>query len=205
MTSADPADLRCPDISDSDIYEAMKEIPGYLDITPSDLKEIYRHAFRHALERVSRPVKAATIMTRSCPSRPGGHAAPGCRRTLWPAGGSPACRSSTRPTGWPGSSPEGTSSVRMGAPDAAHVMGIVAACLAGQSVRRPCRSADRDGRGHHGDARRHRSRRRLDARDHRDLLRAAYQPGARSSTLAAGSPASSRAPTSSARRPPPRE
>jgi len=31
-----------------DLFEAMKEIQGYLDITPSDLKEVYRHAFRHA-------------------------------------------------------------------------------------------------------------------------------------------------------------
>ena len=60
MATTDPAGTQCPDVSDSDIYEAMKEIPGYLDITPSDLKEIYRHAYRHAyhhaLERIqSRP------------------------------------------------------------------------------------------------------------------------------------------------------
>lgn len=57
-----PTDI---DVSDEDIYEAMKEIEGYLDITPSDLKEIYRHAYRHALERITRSVKAADIMTRN--------------------------------------------------------------------------------------------------------------------------------------------
>ncbi len=50
-----------PEISDSDIYEAMEEIPGYLDITPEDFREIYRHAFQHAYQKqfggryVSRP------------------------------------------------------------------------------------------------------------------------------------------------------
>lgn len=40
-----------PEISDSDIYEAMEEIPGYLDITPEDFREIYRHAFQHAFQK----------------------------------------------------------------------------------------------------------------------------------------------------------
>ncbi len=51
-------------ISDDDIYAAMKDIQGYLDITPADLKEIYTLAFRHALERITRFVKANDIMTR---------------------------------------------------------------------------------------------------------------------------------------------
>jgi len=40
-----------PEISDSDIYEAMEEIPGYLDITLEDFREIYRHAFQHAYQK----------------------------------------------------------------------------------------------------------------------------------------------------------
>lgn len=52
------------EISDGDIYEAMKDIRGYLDITPADLKEIYKFAYRHALERITRSVKALDIMTR---------------------------------------------------------------------------------------------------------------------------------------------
>lgn len=57
-------EAQCPDLSDGDILEALKEIQGYLDITPADLKEIYRLAFRHALERARRPVTAGEIMTR---------------------------------------------------------------------------------------------------------------------------------------------
>lgn len=53
-----------PDITDDDIYQAMKDIPGYLDITPGDFKEIYRLAWRHSMERIARSVTAAEIMTR---------------------------------------------------------------------------------------------------------------------------------------------
>ena len=52
------------DISDDDIYEAMKDIPGYLDVTPGDLKELYAHAYRHALERIACSVRASDLMTR---------------------------------------------------------------------------------------------------------------------------------------------
>jgi CBS domain-containing membrane protein len=53
-----------PDLKEEDILEAMRAIPGYLDITPGDFKEIYRLAFQHALERLSRETSAAEIMTR---------------------------------------------------------------------------------------------------------------------------------------------
>ncbi|MFZ2198138.1 MAG: CBS domain-containing protein [Thermodesulfovibrionales bacterium] len=52
------------EISDDDIYEAMKDIPGHLDITPADLKEIYKFAYRHAWERITQSVRAHDIMTR---------------------------------------------------------------------------------------------------------------------------------------------
>ena len=39
-------------MSDEDILDAMKSIPGYLDITPGDFKEIFRYAYRHAIERM---------------------------------------------------------------------------------------------------------------------------------------------------------
>jgi len=52
------------DLTDQDVQEAMKAIPGYLDITPGDFKELYRHAYRHALERLSRSLTARDIMTR---------------------------------------------------------------------------------------------------------------------------------------------
>lgn len=52
------------DLKDEDIYAAMAEIPGYLDITPRDFREIYRLAYRHALARLRREVTAGEIMTR---------------------------------------------------------------------------------------------------------------------------------------------
>jgi CBS domain-containing membrane protein len=51
------------EISDKDIYEAMKDIPGYLDITTGDFKELYRLTYRHALKRIVESVKASDIMT----------------------------------------------------------------------------------------------------------------------------------------------
>jgi len=52
------------EISDDDIYEAMKDSQGYLDITPADLKEIYKFAYHHAFERITSSVRAFNIMTR---------------------------------------------------------------------------------------------------------------------------------------------
>jgi len=51
------------EISDKDIYEAMKDIPGYLDITTGDFKELYRLTYRHALKRIEESIKAGDIMT----------------------------------------------------------------------------------------------------------------------------------------------
>ena len=51
------------DISDEDIYEAMSEIPGYLDITPGDFKEVYLKAYEQALKRLSRSVKVEEVMS----------------------------------------------------------------------------------------------------------------------------------------------
>jgi CBS domain-containing membrane protein len=51
------------DMTDQDILEAMKSIPGYLDITPADFKEVYLHAYQQAVERLSRSVMARDIMT----------------------------------------------------------------------------------------------------------------------------------------------
>jgi CBS domain-containing membrane protein len=52
------------DLKEEDVFAAMREITGYLDITPRDFKEIYSLAFRHALERLGREVTAQEIMTR---------------------------------------------------------------------------------------------------------------------------------------------
>jgi CBS domain-containing membrane protein len=52
------------EISDKDVLEAMKDIPGYLDITPGDFRELYKFAYKHALSRITSSVKAKDIMTR---------------------------------------------------------------------------------------------------------------------------------------------
>jgi CBS domain-containing membrane protein len=51
-------------ISDDDIYEAMKDIPGYLDITPGDFKAVYQLACQHTLNRITRSIHAKDIMTK---------------------------------------------------------------------------------------------------------------------------------------------
>jgi CBS domain-containing membrane protein len=56
----DPAEL----FSDQDIYEAMKKIPGYLDISVGDFKELYLLAYRHAETRLHNRMRAADAMTR---------------------------------------------------------------------------------------------------------------------------------------------
>lgn len=39
-------------ISDRDIYDAMKQVPGYIDITTEDFREIYQLAHKHAVKRL---------------------------------------------------------------------------------------------------------------------------------------------------------
>jgi CBS domain-containing membrane protein len=51
-------------LTEKDVLEAMKEIPGYLDITPRDFKEIYSLAYRRARSRLFREITAAMVMTR---------------------------------------------------------------------------------------------------------------------------------------------
>ena len=45
--------LSAEEISDEDIFEAMKEVLGYIDITLEDFREIYQHAYRHAHNKVT--------------------------------------------------------------------------------------------------------------------------------------------------------
>ncbi|MDY6823648.1 MAG: CBS domain-containing protein [Thermodesulfobacteriota bacterium] len=53
------------DLANEDIIAAMKEMRGYIDITPADFMEIYRFAFNHAVERIARSRRARDVMTRS--------------------------------------------------------------------------------------------------------------------------------------------
>ena len=60
-------DIRIPtpvELSDEDIYDAMKQISGYLDITLGDFKEIYGLAFQLAVNRLTEAVTAATSLLR---------------------------------------------------------------------------------------------------------------------------------------------
>jgi CBS domain-containing membrane protein len=52
------------DISDNDVYEAMKDISGYIDITPGDFKEVYLKAYQHALQRLTQSVNVEEVMTK---------------------------------------------------------------------------------------------------------------------------------------------
>ena len=56
------------DISEDDIYEAMKDISGYVDITPADCREIYLKGYQHAIARLAHSVKASDVMTRDVAS-----------------------------------------------------------------------------------------------------------------------------------------
>ena len=51
-------------LSDADVIAAMREIPGYLDISPADFREVFQVAYVHALKRVRDSIRAADIMTR---------------------------------------------------------------------------------------------------------------------------------------------
>ena len=50
------------ELTDGDILDAMQHIPGYLDITTEDFRTIYHLAHRHAVERLFRKVKVASLM-----------------------------------------------------------------------------------------------------------------------------------------------
>jgi len=50
--------------SDDDIYRAMQEIHGYLDITAGDFKDLYHVVYQHTLQRLSQSVKAGDIMSK---------------------------------------------------------------------------------------------------------------------------------------------
>ncbi|MFW6082227.1 MAG: CBS domain-containing protein [Desulfosalsimonas sp.] len=51
------------DLTNEDIIAAMKEMQGYIDITPGDFMEIYRFAYNHAVDRIARSMRARDVMT----------------------------------------------------------------------------------------------------------------------------------------------
>ena len=58
----DAEDLAELALSDEDILDAMRDIPGYVDISTQDFRTIYHLAHGHALERLFRHVSALTLM-----------------------------------------------------------------------------------------------------------------------------------------------
>ncbi len=65
MSNDDEKYTTPPDISEQDIILAMKAIPGYVDITPGDFKQIYQVAYKMAIERLFNSVTAGQLMTRT--------------------------------------------------------------------------------------------------------------------------------------------
>lgn len=56
--------LSCGELSEEDLYEALGDLSGYVDVTPGDLREIYRRAWKHAGERLTRSLRVRDVMTR---------------------------------------------------------------------------------------------------------------------------------------------
>ncbi len=50
------------ELSDEDILDAMRHIPGYIDITTNDFREVYHLAHRHALDRLFDSIRAGSLM-----------------------------------------------------------------------------------------------------------------------------------------------
>jgi len=51
-----------PDLSDEDILDAMSRIPGYIDISTEDFREVFHLAQAHALERLLSGARVGTLM-----------------------------------------------------------------------------------------------------------------------------------------------
>ncbi|MGE5155456.1 MAG: HPP family protein, partial [Bdellovibrio bacteriovorus] len=53
---------------EEDVAEAMRDIPGYLDISPQDFRELYRASATHALERLAGNPVARSLMRTGGPA-----------------------------------------------------------------------------------------------------------------------------------------
>jgi CBS-domain-containing membrane protein len=53
---------QCVDLSDDAIVGALREMPGYIDVTVGDLREIYRRAYPRAVEQSLRGLRARDLM-----------------------------------------------------------------------------------------------------------------------------------------------
>ena len=50
------------DLTDDGVYDAMSRLPGHLDITTDDFRDLYRLAYDHALKRLAGGLKAQDLM-----------------------------------------------------------------------------------------------------------------------------------------------
>jgi len=55
---------RLLEITDEDVVAAMRGVPGYLDITPGDFRELYELAYAHAVSRLTHLLLASQVMVR---------------------------------------------------------------------------------------------------------------------------------------------
>ncbi len=55
-------DAYIPALTDDDVYAAMGRLPGYLDITADDFRDLYRLAYDNALSRLMGGLKARDLM-----------------------------------------------------------------------------------------------------------------------------------------------
>jgi CBS-domain-containing membrane protein len=67
-SDTDPQGLLLPDLTESDVAEAMRDIPGYLDISPQDFREVYRASAAHALARLAGSPAAGSLMRTGGPA-----------------------------------------------------------------------------------------------------------------------------------------
>ncbi len=126
------------EVSDEDIYEAMKDVQGYLDITPADMKELYRLAYRHAFSRITSSVRARDIMTAKVFSVKKTTSIQEVADVMAAEGisGLPVLDDNGKVAGVIS---EKDFLASMGAKDTKHFMGVVAECLKGGCVALPVR------------------------------------------------------------------
>jgi CBS-domain-containing membrane protein len=61
-------DLPELELSDEDILDAMSHIPGYIDISTADFRDVYHLAHRHAVDRLFGRLRARELMRAGVPS-----------------------------------------------------------------------------------------------------------------------------------------
>lgn len=118
------------ELTEADVTEAMEEIPGYLDITPGDFREIYRVALGHAWRRLRGSLRARDVMTRPVVSVAPDTPLPEVAERMAREGvsGVPVVDAGGRPVGVIS---ETDFLSRMGAGAGKGFMGVVAQCLQG--------------------------------------------------------------------------